>query len=168
MLFIFKVVSKLTLTTQTWRKKMGMCCHHHFNHRECEHCFSLSASDDRIETAEFSIVPTSPWRTSRTVPSPRTCSEQQLPYYSPDLFHPRGWGRMYPESRNAIWEKWTQPSNEKWLGFLVLPLFSSHLWTNCFHSLYLCFTSKELSPGWSAQLYGSEPWVPISARRIHS
>lgn len=168
MLFIFKVVSKLTLTTQTWRKKMDMCYHHHFNHRDSKHCLA-KVSDGRIRTAGFSMVPTSPWRTSCTVPSPGTCSGQQLLYYSPALSHPRGEGRMHPESKNAIWEKWTQPSNErKQLGFLALPLFCFRLWSNCFYSLYLYFTSKKLSPGWSPQLYGTEPWAPISARITHS
>lgn len=115
------------------------------------------------------MVPTSPWRTSCTVPSPGMCSGQQLLYYSPALSHPRGEGRMHPESKNAIWSKWTQPSNErKQLGFLALPLFCFHLWSNCFYSLYLYFTSKKLSPGWSPQLYGTEPWAPISARITHS
>lgn len=71
---------------------MGMCCHHHFNHRECEHCLSLGASDDRIKTTGFSMVPTSPWRTSHTVPSPGTYSGQQLPYYTPDSFIQEGKG----------------------------------------------------------------------------
>lgn len=116
------------------------------------------------------MVPTSPWRTSCTVPSPGTCSRQQLLYYSPALSHPRGEGRMHPkESKNAIWSKWTQPSNErKQLGFLALPLFCFHLWSNWFYSLSLYFTSKKLSPGWSPQLYGTEPWAPISARITHS